>query len=115
MIRWGAVLGNLGRILIIIGVSMFSCLLWSIAYREGVTVAIVEAASITVITGIVLSRGFKSYDHISYKEGYLLVSLGWVVASVFGSLPFMMSGYLPSFADAFFETVSGFTTTGASV
>jgi trk system potassium uptake protein TrkH len=94
---------------------MFSCLLWSIAYREGVTVAIVEAASITVITGIVLSRGFKSYDHISYKEGYLLVSLGWVVASVFGSLPFMMSGYLPSFADAFFETVSGFTTTGASV
>ncbi len=115
MIRWKTVLGNLGRIILIIGVSMLSCLFWSIPYNESVTVPILEAAGISIICGYLLTRGFKSREPISYKEGYLLVSLGWLLASAFGSLPFLLSGYLPSFADAFFETVSGFTTTGASV
>lgn len=94
---------------------MLSCLLWSFAYQEKAGIAILEAALITIISGILLSRGFGSHDSLNIKEGYLLVSLGWVLASAFGSLPFLISGYLPCFADAWFETVSGFTTTGASV
>lgn len=115
MIRWRVVLGNLGRIISIIGVAMLSCLLWSVPNNESVTIPILAAAIITVICGYILSRGFNSHENISFKEGYLLVSLGWILVSAFGSLPYMLSGYLPSFADAFFETVSGFTTTGASV
>ena len=52
---------------------------------------------------------------ISKREGYLVVTLGWLIMSFFGSLPFIFYGSIPSFTDAFFETVSGFTTTGASI
>ncbi|MBE0571747.1 MAG: TrkH family potassium uptake protein [Ignavibacteriaceae bacterium] len=51
----------------------------------------------------------------SKREGYLIVTLGWFLMSVFGAFPFFFSGYFTSFTDAFFETVSGFTTTGASI
>ena len=49
------------------------------------------------------------------REGFLIVSLGWVVLSVMGALPFWFSGEIPSYVDALFETISGFTTTGASI
>lgn len=53
--------------------------------------------------------------NISRKDGYIVVTLCWVVFSLFGSLPYMLSGYIPDFTDAFFETMSGFTTTGATI
>ncbi len=52
---------------------------------------------------------------LSPKEGFLMVSLSWILASFFGALPFYFSGTIPNFADAYFETMSGFTTTGASI
>ena len=58
---------------------------------------------------------FKANKSVTKKEGYLVVAFSWVVISLFGSLPFYLSGYFPSFTDAFFETMSGFTTTGASI
>ncbi len=59
---------------------------------------------------------FKSRGSVvRYREAFLIVALGWLLASVFGSLPFVLAGSLPSAVDAFFETVSGFTTTGATV
>jgi len=64
--------------------------------------------SITAIT-------FKTPKKIGKKEGYLIVSLVWVIFSLFGALPFYLSGAIPSYTDAFFETMSGFTTTGASI
>ncbi|PKM77022.1 MAG: potassium transporter [Firmicutes bacterium HGW-Firmicutes-15] len=115
MIRPAVILGNMGRILLIIGVAMLSCLAWSIAYHENVTSSIALAAFLTIFTGLILVYVCPKKESINFKEGFLLVSLGWIVASTFGSLPFLLSGYLPSFADAWFETVSGFTTTGASV
>jgi len=68
---------------------------------------------------------FLSYNGIHFKndketfitnrEGFLFVTLSWVAASLLGALPFTLSGYIPSYVDAFFETMSGFTTTGASI
>ena len=49
------------------------------------------------------------------KEGFVIVALSWIVLSIFGCIPFVISGYIPNFVQAFFETVSGFTTTGASI
>jgi len=115
LIRPAVIFGNIGRILLIIGLAMLTCLAWSIAYHEDVSSSIALSASITIITGLTLKYVYPHQENIRFKEGFLLVSLGWVVASAFGALPFLLSGYLPSFADAFFETVSGFTTTGASV
>ena len=115
MIRPAVIFSNIGRIILIIGIAMMSCLAWSFIDHEAITKSMALSGFLTVICGIALTLVFPRKDSINFKEGFILVSLGWVVASVFGSLPYMLSGYLPSFADAWFETVSGFTTTGASV
>jgi len=79
---------------------------------------LVISAIITGTTGLVLwfaikpKRGIKN---VGRREGYLIVSLSWIVISIFGTLPFLFSSSVPSFTDAFFETMSGFTTTGASI
>ncbi|MGE5543542.1 MAG: TrkH family potassium uptake protein, partial [Bacillota bacterium] len=113
--RWQLVVYNLGRLILIVGLAMLTCLPWSIIDQEAITWELVAAASLTVIIGLLLTRFFKTRDTINIKEVYLIVTLGWVVASVFGALLYMLTGYLPSPADALFETVSGFTTTGSSV
>lgn len=113
--RWELINYNLGRLILIVGIAMLTCLPWSIVDHETITVEFIEAAALTVVTGLFLTRFFKTRDSINFKEAYVIVSLGWVVASVFGALPYMFTGYLPSPADALFETVSGFTTTGSSV
>lgn len=115
MIRPAVIISHLGLLILIIGIAMLSCLPWSIAYKEDVIISISLAAAVTIISGLLLKQLFSTGESINFKEGFALVGLGWIIASVFGSLPFIFSGYLPNFADAFFETVSGFTTTGASV
>ncbi|OPX88459.1 MAG: Trk system potassium uptake protein TrkG [Pelotomaculum sp. PtaB.Bin104] len=115
MIRAAVILGNLGRILLIVGIAMLICLAWSLAYHESVAISILQAAALTILCGLLLSRLSAQNAPMNFKEGFALVSLGWVLVSVFGTLPYLLSGYVASFADAFFETVSGFTTTGASV
>lgn len=57
----------------------------------------------------------KEFTEIKKRDGYLIVALGWIIMSLFGSIPFILHGSIPSFIDAFFETASGFTTTGASI
>lgn len=115
MIRPAVILRNMGRIILIIGISMLVSLGWSLAYQEAVTMAILQAAGLTISIGLLLMFVFTGTEGINYKESFALVSLSWLVVSIFGALPFMLAGYLPSFADAWFESVSGFTTTGSSV
>lgn len=115
MIRTKVVMGGIGRLIVIIGIAMLTCLFWAIPHHEPETAAIIKSATVTIAWGLILSAMSRDISGINFKEGIVVVSLGWVAASGFGSLPYIMSGYLPSFADAFFETVSGFTTTGASV
>ncbi|MCD6090411.1 MAG: TrkH family potassium uptake protein [Bacteroidales bacterium] len=77
---------------------------------------LIVGASITMFIGLLGWRlTFGVNKTVSKKEGYLVVSFSWILISLFGSLPFYLSGYFPSFTDAFFETISGFTTTGASI
>lgn len=104
-------------ILAIEAVFMIPALLISIfcgdvAGVNGFIIGILAAAGIAVILAL-LSKGAKP-DFFA-KEGLVCVGLSWIVMSLIGSLPFFVSGYIPSFIDALFETVSGFTTTGASI
>lgn len=88
----------------------------SFIYGDGDWQLILLSASITILTGIVLWFSFrKCSKNVAKREGYLIVSSGWVFFSLFGALPFIVSGAIPSYTDAFFETMSGFTTTGASI
>lgn len=115
MIRPRIIINNLGRIVLIVGVAMLTCLFWSVPYKEDVSLGILAAAGITIFSGFICTFLFRTRETINFKEGFAVVSLGWLVASIFGALPFFTTGWLPAFTDAWFESMSGFTTTGASV
>ena len=75
---------------------------------------VVTAVGLAVL-GLVLGLRSPANSAIYAREGLVIVALAWVLMSVFGALPFIISGDIPFFVDAFFETVSGFTTTGSSI
>lgn len=107
----------LGVLITLNGLFMFLGLPFSIYYNESVF-PLGSAGSISIILGAFLWLFFKRKTEnveLTRKEGYLVVALGWVSMSVFGMLPFLISGTIPSITDAFFETISGFTTTGATI
>lgn len=85
-----------------------------LCYGEGVTHFLITMA-LSGVLGFLLAR-VKPYSDVIYaKDGFVVVSLGWLLMSLIGALPFVLSGDIPNYIDALFETVSGFTTTGASI
>jgi trk system potassium uptake protein TrkH len=116
MINLRVILNILGLLLLIEGFSMLAPLGVSLYYGEGDALALAISSGISIALGAVAwfltQRGDKT---ISKREGYIIVSIVWIVFSLFGALPFIISGHISSFTDAFFETISGFTTTGASI
>ena len=93
---------------------LLPCIVAGIYYeKSGIYFLIVALISIAI--GFIFSAK-KPRDFTFYlKEGCATTALGWIVLSIFGCLPFYISGEIPSFTDALFETISGFTTTGASI
>ncbi len=88
----------------------------ALIYSENTIFHLIISSLISLITGLTawyFSR--KAKKEIGKKESYLIVSLGWIIFSIFGAIPFYISGAIPSITNAFFETISGFTTTGASI
>lgn len=77
--------------------------------------AFLQAILITLLVGTALSAIKPKRDSLRAREGFAVVSFSWILVSFFGGLPFYFSGYIPSMVDCFFETVSGFTTTGATI
>lgn len=114
---FGIIFKVLGLLLLVESAFMLPSLGVSMYYGEHDTMAFVISIAVTAIAGALASLLFKSKKNgsVRYKEGFLIVGLGWILASAFGALPFMLSGTFDSFIDAYFETASGFTTTGASV
>ncbi len=105
----------LGYILLIIALTMVPPLVIALVSNEGDFFAFLISIGITALIGFSLTRIPIKKNLIKIKEGLAIVTLGWLFASVFGALPFYISGSIPSFVDALFETVSGFTTTGATI
>ena len=111
-----AIIFFLGYILRLEAVFLFPALLIALYQREwaaahALSVTILLAAAFSIAT-LVLKKKDRT---IAHREGFVIVSLAWVVMSLVGAMPFTLSGYIPSYLDAFFETVSGFTTTGARI
>ncbi len=93
---------------------MLPCLVGAI-YREEDAVFFAVSELICLVTGFIITR-FKLQNKSMYaREGFIIVALSWFLLSIFGALPFVMSGAIPSYVDALFETASGFTTTGATI
>lgn len=113
----GKIIGRvLGVLLILEGICMLTIIPVSLIYDEDGLLSIIISAVITLGTGTLLSMIFRVHDNtIGKREGFIIVTLTWLVFSLFGSLPFIIGGAIPSYTDAFFETMSGFTTTGATI
>lgn len=90
-------------------------LICAVFFRESVGWVFVICMALCALAGCSLTIKKPENKSIYAKEGFSIVALSWILMSLFGSLPFVISGYIPSFIDALFETVSGFTTTGASI
>lgn len=88
----------------------------SLYYNENMLNTYLYTLVAMVGCGLLLTYiGYNKQRNISRKDGYIVVTLCWVSFSLFGAIPYYISGYIPSITDAFFETMAGFTTTGASV
>lgn len=107
----------LGALLLIEAAAMIPALIVAFVYGEGDAPAFLYSIGINILAGAGMSilPGKDSNSHLRLKEGFIITALGWILLGVFGAVPFMLSEILPRFEEAFFETVSGLTTTGASV
>lgn len=115
-IRWKSVVYILGVLTALNGVVMLLPIPFSIQYGEESLWNILLAAGLSiVIGGTAAGLTLKTKREVRKREGYLIVALGWVILSLFGSLPLYTSGAIPEYTDAFFEAMSGFTTTGATI
>ncbi len=111
-----AILSVLGFLVGCSGAAMLLGIPFSIYYGDDDIVPLLISSGITVSIGFVTWRQFKSdKQELGQREGFIIASLGWVAISLFGTLPFILSGSITNFTDAVFETISGFTTTGASI
>ncbi|MBO5652983.1 MAG: TrkH family potassium uptake protein [Clostridia bacterium] len=107
---------TLGYILLFEAAFMLVPLLTALVYRErNGLYFLLTMAMLAVAGGLLLFWRKPTQKTLYAKEGFVIVSLSWIFLSLFGCLPFYLSGEIPSFVDALFETVSGFTTTGASI
>lgn len=106
---------TLGHVLRLEGILMLLPLIVSFIYGEQCGLYFLFVALGSYLVGLLLSLK-KPKDNVFYlKEGCVITALSWILMSIAGCLPFVLSGEIPSFTDALFETVSGFTTTGASI
>lgn len=106
---------TLGFLLIFEAVFFLVPLLTALVYGEQEGVDFLICILICLAVGWLLTLGKVKNQTVYAKEGFVIVALSWIVMSLFGALPFWISGAIPSYVDALFETVSGFTTTGASI
>ena len=84
-------------------------------YQEMSGIAFLIPAGILLLLFFLAGVKKPEQSHIYGKEGMVIVALAWILWSLFGAMPFTISGFIPNYMDAFFETVSGFTTTGSSI
>lgn len=116
MINFKVIANIIGFLLIIEGIFMSLCIPFSIYFGDNDIIVLVGVGLATSTIGAFIFLFTKEKEHdIRRREGYIVVGLGWLVLSLFGALPFVIHGAIPNYTDAFFETISGFTTTGASI
>ncbi len=109
------VLKNLGVLLLCESLAMLPSLAVAIIHRGEDVGAFIITILITLTLGLMSFAVKPKNRNIYAKDGFAIVAIGWILISIFGALPFYLSGAIPSFIDSFFEASSGFTTTGATI
>ena len=116
MFNWKFVFYVMSVLMIVESFFLIVSAIVALLYGEGDFIFFVQSAGISFVSGgLVYLFTQNCKKDIGKREAFLVVSLVWVVFSIFGALPFFLGEYVSSFTDAFFESISGFTTTGASI
>lgn len=116
MLNYRLIYKILGSLQFLLGVLLLGCSLIALYYHEDDGIAFLISSVFTFSCGFVLKyMGRDADNNLSRRDAFLLVTVTWLVFSLFGMLPFFISGYIPNLTDAFFETMSGFSTTGATI
>jgi trk system potassium uptake protein TrkH len=116
MINFRIIARAFSLLLIVEGLFMLLSAAVSFLYHEHAASSFAYSALISIVTGIMVFTPLRNQEKvIGNKEGYIIVTGIWIIFSLFGTLPFIFSGSIPRFGDAFFESISGFTTTGATI
>ena len=105
----------LGWLLVFESMFMAVPLITAIIYAESTIWVFLGTAAFCLAAGVLITRKKPSNTTLYSREGFIIVALSWIILSLFGAVPFILSGVIPSFVDALFEAVSGFSTTGATV
>ncbi len=109
------ILKSLGVVVSIEALCMLPSLIVSLIYQQGDARSFLYSIIITIAVGVLLFLIRPKSTNFYARDGFAVVALSWILISLFGSLPFLFSGAIPSPIDAFFETVSGFSTTGSTI
>jgi len=110
-----SILHVFGTLFMVTGISMALPLVCSLIYGEGDFSAILISAAVILFLGAPLWWRFRKHLNLGIKDGIFIAAFGWVLVSALSALPFMIHGSIPSFTDAFFEMMSGYTTSGATI
>lgn len=115
--RWRCILQVVSILIFILGLTMVFPLLWGLYYGDNGVTPIIHSMALTILVGggsVLVLRGPQT-EFISQREGMAIVAVGWTAVGFFGCLPFHLSGEFGPFVNAYFESISGFTTTGSSI
>lgn len=116
MVNVSLVYKIIGSLLFLLGTLLGVCVGVSAYYGEDDLFAFLISAIVSISVGFVFKYlGRNANNSLSRRDSYFLVTSTWLVFTIFGMLPFLIGGYIPNVTDAFFETMSGFTTTGATI
>ena len=116
MVNFPLIYKIIGSLLFLLGTMLAICVAISLYYGEDDMLPFLTATLLTVSAGFVFKyMGRNATNNLSRRDSYFLVTASWVIFTFFGMQPFLIGGYIPSITDAFFETMSGFTTTGATI
>ncbi|MGB5288537.1 MAG: TrkH family potassium uptake protein [Ignavibacteriaceae bacterium] len=112
-----AVFNIIGFLLILNGLFILTGIGFSLYYQSDDIIALLISGLATSLFGLFIWFATRKSEiaELGKREGYLIVTFGWIAMTIFGALPFIVYGAIPSYTDAFFETMSGFTTTGATI
>lgn len=105
----------MGTLMLVTGGALFLPCVCSMIYGEGDLAALAASAAIAIAVGLPLRLGFSDSRELDTRDAIVIAAFGWVIISAVSALPFMIHGSIPSFTDAFFEMMSGYTTTGATI
>ncbi|MGD9487980.1 MAG: TrkH family potassium uptake protein [Calditrichaceae bacterium] len=115
MINFRAIINILSALLLFLAISLTFPAVIAYFYDEGDFNSFIFTIILTFILGLAGFFTSRTKTELKIKDGFLIVTFGWILFAAFGALPFRISGFIPSYTDAFFETMSGFSTTGASI